>query len=156
MKNLKHVASFGFQTRYFNDFYKKDLGALVITGKCEYREFNHEDDDWNGRDGFDPESVFSFDIEQILWENENITKMYHTGNMLDGSLEDVINKSTLQHLEWVFKAEIAAHFGEVLEQDTNPNDRYESELQFPTAEEIMGAIDTITRSYKVPSPAKDA
>jgi hypothetical protein len=142
MKNTQ----FGFQTRYFDPFYKKDFGELIIVGQAKFIAKNMEPE-WTFIDADIWEDVFNFDIESITWEGIDITKLYHAKCMLDDTLKDVIEKATYSHLEWVFKAEIAEHFGQTAEVEAQDQTTdLEQHIEFPTAEELQHAFTVIRNS----------
>lgn len=152
---MQHKAQFGFQTRYFDSYYKKDCGELIIVGQAKFMPDNIEPE-WLNIDRDVWEVVFSFDIDSIIWNGIDITKLYkfrvpghNQNNILDSGLFDVIEDATYSHLEWVFKAEIAQAFGREMEyepqDDTTDRDQH---IDYPTAEQMQMAFEVIRKSSK--------
>ena len=139
---------FGFQTRYFDPYHKKDFGELIIIGKAKFIAKNMEPE-WSMIDADIWDTVFNFDIESIKWEGIDITKLYHAKCMLDDTLKDVIEKATYSHLEWVFKAEIAAHFGQEIEyEEQDQTADLDQHIPYPSAEELQHALTIIRNSSR--------
>lgn len=139
---------FGFQTRYFDPYYKKDFGELIIVGKAKFNAKNIERE-WLSIDADVWDTVFNFDIDSITWEGIDITKLYYAKCMLDDTLKDVIEKATYSHLEWVFKSEIAAAFGQEIEiEEQDHTTDLDQNITYSTAEELQHAFTVIRNSTK--------
>src|ERR1700720_4795812 len=110
---MTHEKQFSFQTPIFIAYYKKHLGIIYITGVGYYDDSMHSDE---GRGDDDPESLFSFKVQSVSWNQnmiggggQDILDAYKAKYMLSDDVMSAIDKATLQHMEWLFAKEPTQH-----------------------------------------------
>ncbi len=135
---------FGFCSPYMDRFYKKQMGELIIEGNGYYNPANH----YKNRHDDNMDMLFSFDIERILWNLQDITKLYRAEHMLDDNLMTHIAESTQAHMEWIFREELAAHYGEPIEHEEDATTDLDQHIDFPTDSELQDALRTIRMHSK--------